>query len=81
MDAGVTSVVVDLSEVTFVDSMILGVLLGTMKRVRASGGQLRLVVPHVDVRRVFEITLLDQVLSIDSTRRAALAAIRPPEAA
>jgi anti-sigma B factor antagonist len=79
IDDGASSLVVDLSGVTFVDSMALGVLLGGMKRLRATGGQLRLVVPQTDVRRIFEITMLDRVLAIDSTRDEALAALASSE--
>ncbi len=76
-DEGVTALVVDLSDVTFIDSMALGVLLGTMKRMRSRGGRFRLVVARPEVRRIFEITLLDRVLAIDSTRAGALAQIEP----
>jgi anti-sigma B factor antagonist len=71
---GASEVVLDLSEATFVDSMTLGVLLGAMKRLRARGGQLRLVVPQAEIRRIFEITLLDRVFPLYGTRQEALAA-------
>jgi anti-sigma B factor antagonist len=71
---GTAVLVVDLSDVTFIDSMGLGALLGTMKRFRDSGGQFRLVVPRGEVRRVLEMTLLDRVFVVDRTREAALAA-------
>jgi anti-sigma B factor antagonist len=77
IDAGTTAIVVDLSDVTFVDSMALGVLLGATKRMRAAGGRLRLVVVRPETRRIFEITLLDRVLEIDATREEALANVRP----
>ena len=75
IDEGTSSLLLDLSGVTFVDSMALGVILGGMKRLRAKGGRLRLVVPQQDVRRIFEITLLDHVLDIDPSRAAALTAL------
>lgn len=75
IDGGAPSLVIDLSHVTFLDSMALGVLLGATKRLRALGGELRLVVPQTDVRRIFEITLLDHVLDIDRSRDSALAAL------
>jgi anti-sigma B factor antagonist len=79
IDAGTTAIVVDLSDVTFVDSMALGVLLGATKRMRAAGGRLRLVVARPETRRIFEITLLDRVLEIDATREDALAHVRPAD--
>ena len=75
-DEGVTALVVDLSDVTFIDSMALGLLLGAMKRMRTRDGRLRLVVVRPEVRRIFEITLLDRVLAIDATREEALAQVQ-----
>jgi anti-sigma B factor antagonist len=72
---GVRHVVVDLSAVTFIDSMALGVLLGARNRLREADGHLRLVVPASDVRRIFELSLLDQVFALDSTRDAALTSL------
>jgi len=71
-----SAIVLDLTSVTFVDSMTLGILVGTTKQARANGGQLRLVVPGTEIRRIFEVTLLDQVFPLDATREDALAAIR-----
>ena len=76
-DEGVTALVVDLSEVIFIDSMALGLLLAAMKRARSREGHLRLVVSRPEIRRIFEITLLDRVLAIDSTREEALAQVGP----
>jgi anti-sigma B factor antagonist len=63
---------VDLSGTTFIDSMALGVLLGTTKRLRAAGGQLELIVSKPDIRRIFEITMLDRILVIHPSREIAL---------
>jgi anti-sigma B factor antagonist len=72
---GARHIVVDLSAVTFIDSMALGVLLGARNRLREAGGHLRLVVPASDVRRIFELSLLDQVFALDSTRDEALTSL------
>jgi anti-sigma B factor antagonist len=72
VDEGVTWLVLDLSETTFVDSMTLGVLLGSVKRVRANGGSLDVVVPRPDIRRIFEITMLDRVFDLHTTLEQAL---------
>jgi anti-sigma B factor antagonist len=74
MDGGATSIVLDLTEVTFVDSMTLGTLVANAKRARANGGELRLVVTGAPIRRILEVTLLDRVFPIDETREEALAA-------
>jgi anti-sigma B factor antagonist len=70
---GATSIVVDLSQVTFVDSALLGVLIDGLKRVRTVGGSLRLVVTSVEIRRIFEIMLLDRVFELDASRDISLA--------
>lgn len=75
LEGGATSVVLDLTEVTFVDSMTLGVLVGGAKRARAVGGELRLVITAGPIRRILEVTLLDRVFPIDETRQDALAAV------
>ena len=72
IEEGATYLVLDLSRVTFMDSMALGVLLGALKRLRPREGELRLVVPSSDLRRIFEITLLDQVFTLVPTRHEAL---------
>lgn len=72
VEGDVTLVIVDLSEVTFVDSMTLGVLLGASKRLRAKEGELRLVVSEPNIRRIFEITLLDRVFDLHESTEAAL---------
>ncbi len=58
---GARDVVVDLSEVGFLDSTGLGVLVGRLKLLRANGGTLRLVGLGERVLRVFTITGLDRV--------------------
>ena len=74
-DQRVSMLVVDLSDVTFVDSMGLGVLLGGMKRLHAARGQLHLVVSRPELRRVLEITRMDRILPLHETLAAALAAV------
>ena len=73
-DESVSTLVLDLSGVTFLDSMVLGVFLGCMKRLRARGGHFRVVMPHGDIRRIFEMTLLDRVFELDESREEALTA-------
>lgn len=74
IDDGASSVVLDLSATTFLDSMALGIMLAGMKRLRARGGRLRVVVPRTDIRRIFEVTLLDRVFDLDWTREEAVTA-------
>lgn len=75
IDGGATTLVVDLSDTEFVDSTSLGVLLGAMKRLRERNGEILLVVPRPELRRIFEITLLDQIFPLHDTRGEALAGV------
>lgn len=72
IDEGAHTIVVDMTETTFIDSSALGVLLGVLKRVRPAGGSVLLVVPDRNVRRIFELTLLDRVFTLHDTTTAAL---------
>ena len=79
ISVGRTRLVVDMSEVGFVDSTGLGVLVGRLKLVRAHGGWLRLVCTDERTLRVFNITGLDKVFSIHETVDSALEAPAPTE--
>ena len=74
IEAGKKNIVVDLSEATFIDSTTLGVLVGGVKRLRPSGGGLALVCTDQNISKIFEITGLDRVFSIQDSRENALAA-------
>jgi anti-sigma B factor antagonist len=65
-------VVLDLTGVEFVDSMGLGVVLGALKRIRADGGSLRVVVATDRVRKALALTGLDRLLSVFDTLDDAL---------
>jgi anti-sigma B factor antagonist len=54
-------IVVDLSDVEFLDSTGLGVLVGALKRVRTNSGELALVCSEPRILKVFEITGLTKV--------------------
>ena len=69
---GATRIVVDLSEATFIDSTTLGVLLGTVKRLRPVEGEVAIVCTDRNIRKIFEITLLDRVFPLFESREAAV---------
>jgi anti-sigma B factor antagonist len=75
IDAGVDRLVVDLSDVTFIDSTALGVLIGGVRRLNDAGGAMTLVVTRRPVERVLSITGLDRVFEIHATREAAIEAL------
>jgi anti-sigma B factor antagonist len=71
---GEYDIVVDMSEVEFLDSTGLGVLVGGLKRVRSHNGMLRLVCPKEKILKVFRITGLTKVFPIHMTLTEALRA-------
>ena len=72
---GARHVVVDFSDTTFIDSTTLGVLVGGVKRLRSNDGQLSLVCSDRNITKIFEITGLDRVFTIYSSRDEAVAQI------
>ena len=70
--AGNARLVVDLSEVAFLDSTGLGVLVKALKHAREAGGWLHLVVTSDRIRKIFEITGLDASIPIFDTAQDAI---------
>ena len=58
-------VIVDLVGLTFIDSVVLGVLTEEARRLRATGGTCTVVSQDPRILRVFEITGLDRVFRIE----------------
>lgn len=73
IDNGVTNLLIDLQNTDYLDSTAMGVLVGMLRRVAENNGWVRLVGPRPRVRRLFEITRLDQILPIFETEDEALA--------
>jgi anti-sigma B factor antagonist len=74
-EADSKQIIVDLLEVNFLDSTGIGVLVGSLKRLREGGGDLHLVVTQPSVLKVLRITSLDRVFQVhadlDEARSAA----------
>ncbi|GAB2992064.1 STAS domain-containing protein [Nocardioides montaniterrae] len=70
--AGSYQLVVDMTEVEFLDSTGLGVLVGGLKKVRAQDGALELVCNNDRLLKIFKITGLAKVFVIHETVDAVL---------
>jgi anti-sigma B factor antagonist len=75
--AGAQTVLVDLSEISFVDSTGLGVLVQETNRLEGRGHTLVLVTNDPRTRRVLELTGLDRVLRTYATLQDALVDLVP----
>jgi anti-sigma B factor antagonist len=74
---GPRPIVLDLSDVEFMDSSGLGVLVGAHKEAAARGGALLLAAPGSRVHKVLKITKLHKVFAVHETvEQAVEAAVR-----
>ena len=72
LDPAPERVVVDLADVTFIDSTALGVLIEARRRL-PDVGRFRLASPGLEVRRALEVSGLDRHFAIADSVDAALA--------
>jgi anti-sigma B factor antagonist len=61
------SVIVDLTDLEFIDSSGLGVLVRTLRRAREGGGDLHLAAPQQQVRRLLDVTGLIRVFPVHAS--------------
>jgi anti-sigma B factor antagonist len=73
---GRTRMVLDLTDVEFIDSTGLSVLLNTLRRVTRAGGRMALVCSNPTVLRLFEITKLDSTFDIHAELAPAIAEVQ-----
>ena len=74
---GADTVLVDLSEISFIDSAALVVLVRETKRLQSRGRSLVLVTNDPRTRRIVEVTGLNRVLRTYATLHDALAELTP----
>ena len=73
---GATRVAVDMTQVDFMDSTVIGLFVWGMKNLREVGGDFRLFGLMETVRKIFEITHLDRAFEILPSESEALASYR-----
>jgi anti-sigma B factor antagonist len=69
------NLILDLSAATFIDSTILGVIVGVARTLENHGSSLVVVSGHPHIRRVLDLTGLVRVFPVVATREEALAAL------
>ena len=79
IERGTSAVMIDMSDCGFIDSTGLGVIVEAWKDLQARNGDaaaLAICCPAAEVRRVLEVTGLDQAIEIRDSREDALAILK-----
>lgn len=79
MEAGAKYLVVDLTDVGYMDSGGFGTLLGATKRLKPKGGGIDLVGCSEAIERMLRITRLDSIFGVYGTVDEAVAAVSAAE--
>lgn len=72
MEAGDRKFLIDCTQTAYIDSSGLGALVTISKKIRESGGELRLAGLNDDLRSLFELTKLDSLFHISGSVDEAL---------
>ena len=72
IDAGKQKLLVNFEQLNFISSAGLRVLLATVKKLNASGGDLRICSLNATVQEVFDISGFVTILSVKSTEEEAI---------
>jgi anti-sigma B factor antagonist len=75
IDGGNKRIVMDLAEVSFIDSLSLSALVGARRKL-GDDGRLAVVAVHEYVQLILQATGLEQVLDVFETREAAVAFVQ-----
>ena len=72
-DSGATKMLISLAELDYISSAGLRLLLATAKKLKATGGELRVCSLNKTVQEVFEISGFDSILNVRATEGDGLA--------
>jgi anti-sigma B factor antagonist len=70
-----SDVIVDLDQITFIDSAGLGALVGASRRAEASGGSLHAVCGQPHTKKLLWLTGVDRRIPLDESLEGALASV------
>ncbi|MDV2683345.1 anti-sigma F factor antagonist [Alkalihalophilus lindianensis] len=71
-DANVKHIVLNLKQLSFMDSSGLGVILGRYKQVKANGGEMVVCAISPAVKRLFEMSGLFKIIRLEESEQFAL---------
>lgn len=63
-----TDIRLDLTELSYIDSMGLGILVGALKRIKQNERNVYILNPKTNVRKLFKITGLDKVFILEDSK-------------
>ncbi|WP_442786377.1 STAS domain-containing protein [Leptothoe sp. PORK10 BA2] len=75
LEKGIKVLLIDLKDITFVDSSGLGVLVACLKNARTAGAKMYVCSINDQIRMLFELTSMDRVFEIFEDRAAFDAAV------
>jgi anti-anti-sigma factor len=64
--------IIDLTKCEYMDSSFLGSIIYVYKKISESGGELKVVAPHQDLKILLEITSVNKFVDVFETKSAAL---------
>lgn len=73
--AGATHLLIDLSNVPFMDSAGLGALIGGIRRTRESGGEVAVACGRATLTRLLHTTGFDRIVPVEETVEKAVAVL------
>lgn len=73
-----TSILLDLTDVTYIDSSGIGDLFSALCSVERQGGQLKILTPSKVVRHALDATRLSGLIEIKDDEQDAIRSFRPP---
>jgi anti-sigma B factor antagonist len=74
VESGATQVLVNLTQVTFLDSSGIGMMIRCHSAITQRGGKVRLIGANATVRQAFKVTRLDNIFEFHDSEQAAMAA-------
>ncbi len=72
IDEGYNKLIISLDNVGYIDSTGLGILIGTLKRLKEVGGKLTVVCSSPQIKKVFTITGLVKILGLHENLQQAI---------
>jgi anti-anti-sigma factor len=72
LETNPNKIIIDFGDCQFVDSMIIGIMIITVKKVRKFEGDIRLVIPNENIINTFYQTRLDKIFKQFGTLEQAL---------